>query len=110
MFKFSTNMPSKDGEMHLFFHSYLFSGGAYLEAWDIDGPYADVTENIPEVALREGEVCLNHDLFFNTDFVEALTDFIGEAKREVTFGPFSTKTFVLKLKDGWEKLCTAAEF
>ena len=70
-----------------------------------DGDYEDITLSVPEVPLSDNEVVLNHDLFFDKEFIDAVVSYIADSKREVSFGPFNTKTYVLKLKENWKDLC-----
>lgn len=102
-------MPPKKGEFTLTRSTYIYGNTPYLGLWDDEEPYADVTINIPGEELGENEVILNHDLMgeVHKEIVDAILEYIAVpgSKREVIFGPFSTKTFAFTLVDGWEDMC-----
>lgn len=103
MYRFGTDI--NNGDMVLSYGEYAATDGIAIDAWDDEGPFADVTSCIPEIPISENEVILNHDILWDRAFVEGLIDYLAEAVRPVTFGPFSTGTYVLKLKAGWKDLC-----
>ena len=75
-----------------------------ITAWCDEGPYATVTQFVPEIEIEPGEVVLHHDILCDSDFVKDLIEYIGEGYREAVFGPFGTETYVLKLKNNWKDL------
>lgn len=99
--KFLVNMPSRRGEMAVVCYDKDNPG---LEVWDVDGWATDLTQNIVGITLEEGEVAINHDLFFKP-YLPELMKYIGQSSREVKFGPWGTKTLVVKLKENWKELC-----
>ena len=110
----SEKRQPKDGEMIIFSSQYVYGGGISMEAWDSEEPYALITENIPEIPLEENEVTLHHDListngFDGRDFLSEFLEYMTTGSREVTFGPYKTKTFVVKLKEDWKSRCVAME-
>ena len=110
----SEKRQPKDGEMIIFSSQYVCGGGISMEAWDSEEPYALITENIPEIPLEENEVILHHDListngFDGRDFLSDFLEYMTTGSRETTFGPYKTKTFVVKLKDDWKSRCVAME-
>lgn len=105
--------PGED-EMIIYSSRYIYGNGVYLEAWDEAEPYAEVTENVPEIPLGENEVVLNHDLlscsgFDGRDFLGDFLEYLTTGSREVIFGPYNTKTLVVRLKDDWQSLCVPME-
>ena len=93
------------GKATLIYGEYLYSDMPCIEAWDEDGPYAVVTQVIPGIEIAKDEIILNHDIFVDPQFVNDFIEYLGVDKREVTFGPFDTKTYVVKLKENWKDLC-----
>ena len=84
---------------------YAYSNTPYIEAMNCDGDFESITQNVPEIDLEEGEVVLDHNLYSCAkEFVSDIIEYIADSFREVTFGPFSTKTYVLKLKENWMEL------
>lgn len=105
--KFTAN-PRKtleDNEWLLIRGDYYFSDSPCLTAMSCDGDYETISLVVPEIPLAKDEVVLNHDLFFDNEFIEAVASYIAKSKREVFFGPFRTKSYVLSLKDNWKDLC-----
>lgn len=93
--------------MILYSGKYVYGNGISIEAWDDEEPYAMVTENIPGIPLAEKEVILHHDLittngFDGRDFISDFLDYMTTGHREITFGPYNTKTLVVTLCDDWE--------
>lgn len=105
--------PTQD-EMVVFSTTYSYGGGIVLEAWDSEEPYAMVTQNIPGIDLADNEVIINHDVlsangFDGRDFLGDFLDYFTDDSREITFGPFNTKTLAVKLKDNWRDLVVPME-
>ena len=89
--------------------AYEMSGSPEIDVYSYDPkygvePYAYLTEIVPGVIRDEDKVVINHDLI--TTDPELLSAIIGElasSQRDVMFGPFNTKTKVIRLKDDWRK-------
>jgi len=101
-YKFGKDIFS--GDMILRYGEYIHDGIA-IDAWDEEGPFADVSEFVPEVPVADDEIILNHDVLFDRDFVDGLISYLADSTRDVSFGPFNTRTIVLKLKENWKELC-----
>lgn len=109
--KFITTGLPKEGEMVIYRGHYTYGDGIALEAWDMYEPYAVITVNIPKIPIASDEVIIHHDLMsehcerFLSDFLEYMTD----GSREIRFGPYNTRTLVVKLKENWKELCVPME-
>ena len=106
-------MP-EPGEMVIFSGNYVYGDGISLEAWNHEEPYAMITENIPGVDLAENEVIIHHDLvscngWDGHDFLGELIEYIADGDREISFGPWNTKTKVIRLKENWRDLTVPME-
>ena len=99
--KFGTNF--EEGAV-LMYGEYTFSDMPAIEMISEDGEDI-ITEVIPGIYREKDEITLNHDILPYTDLVDSVIDYIGVSKREVVFGPFDTKTYVVKLKKNWQDLC-----
>lgn len=81
-----------------------------LEVYYVEDEESEViTEFVSSVPLEEREVILNHDILGYKELVTAIADTLAESVRDVTFGPFSCKTKVIKLKENWKELCHSYE-
>ena len=109
--KFITeNRAPEEGEMIIFQRRYAFNDSLALEAWESDGPYAMITQCMPDVPLAENEVILNHDIInHGQEFLESFLEYMTCSKRELVFGPFRTKTLIVKLKEDWKERCISAD-
>lgn len=110
----SENRQPEKGEVIIFSSRYVYGDGISLEAWDSEEPYAMITENIPGIPLAKNEVILHHDLiscngFDGNDFLGDFLDYMTESSREISFGPYNTKTLAVVLKDNWQDLCVPME-
>ena len=111
---FILNQPMREDEMIIYSGRYLYGDGISLEAWDAEEPYAMITENIPGIPLEENEIVLHHDMISangldGKDFLGDFLEYLTVGAREVTFGPYNTKTMVVKLKDDWEDRVVSME-
>lgn len=110
----SENRRPKQGEMIIYSGQYTHGGGIALVAWDYKKPCDTITENIPEISLKPNEVVLHHNLIStagldDTDFLNCFLEYMTESSREITFGPYCTKTLVVTLKDDWQSRCIPME-
>ena len=80
-----------------------------METWCKDGPYGDVNIYVPGVVMEDDEIFLHHDNFLNREYADALIEYLAENSRPVTFGPFNTKSCIIKLKADWKDLCVCME-
>lgn len=99
--------PAKDTV--LYYGEYVYSDMPAIEAWFPDDGPETITEVIDYIPIEKDEVILNHDILFDKKLVNAIIDYLGTSVREVFFGPYMTKTLVVKLKEGWKELCLPRE-
>ena len=104
-FTADTSKPLGENEWLMVRGEYYHDDSPYLGAISNEGDYEDITLVVPEIPLADDEVVLNHDLFFDNEFIDAVTSYIATSKREVCFGPFNTRSFILSLKENWRDLC-----
>lgn len=97
---------SKDcakGATVLLYGEYTVDGSIAIEAWDEEGLYADVSEFVAGVDLKENEIILNHDILFDKPFVDEVIAYIAETTRPVSFE--RVNTLAIKLKSSWKDFC-----
>lgn len=95
----------KEGSTILLYGEYAVDGSIAIEAWDEEGLYADVSENVAGIDLGENEIVLNHDTLCDKPFVNDLIEYIADSTRPVSFG--MVNTLALKLKPNWKDLCVS---
>lgn len=96
MYKFGESIVLRYGE-------YVATNGIAIDAWDEEGPFADISICVQGIHLEENEVVLNHDLLFDKEFVDSLIHYIAEDARPVHYG--YAHSYAIKLKDNWKDLC-----
>lgn len=108
MIKFTTdvNHHLKEGEMIVIYEGDFLDDSPRLQAWDNEGPYATVTQFLMEHPSRNGWANIHHDVISTNGYSEFdfLGDFLAEfaeETREITFGPWNTKSLQIRLKDDW---------
>lgn len=99
----------RENEWTVIIGDYVHSEMPYIGAVDCDGDFVDITQVVPGISLEADEIIMNHDLFCDKEFVDDMVDYIAASKREVSFGPYRTKTYVLKLKENWRDLAIRFE-
>lgn len=109
-FTFTTNLNEiENGKTVLLYGEYAATGGPAIEAWDEDGPYADVSICVPNIICKDNQIILNHDILFDKKFVSAFKKYLCTEEEEVCYGPFNTRSSLVTLKDNWKDLCISME-
>ena len=105
MYKFGKNI--ENGNMILRYGEYAATDGIAIDAWDEEGPFADVTICVQGIPLKKNEVILNHDVLFDREFVDSFLEYLAEGARPVHYG--YANSYAIKLKDNWKDLCVPME-
>lgn len=110
-YKFVKKPPAEmqEGDMLITCYSPDDNAAPVLTAWIMEDSELDewgvITSNLPGKDTPQGSVYLDHDIAADKDFADALCGYIGKQLTSVTFGPFSTRTYEMPLKENYEELC-----